>query len=349
MPTEALTKLLQRLEADDPERAELAEKLDRRMLELWATAESRLNEPDPRWAEFERRGWSEDPGEIGRLARGTWPERWAAVLNPHTPGPMLATLAVDPVSFIAGVAKARLAIQARPLPRQVLFYTDMHNPGFLFSYHAEQHWIKALREMQLEMKEKQLPMDELLRFIAALPKDWPEAAFTTMLEDEDAPPELAEVEEYTPSLLVRYAHYLRPVTPVDDETGLAFAMVLDLLKQAGARLTLPLHARFSDQELLDWLEWGQGRASDRPELWNDLAYLLPEGHKSIYNADCIPFPGGALLTGLVDGMCFSCEVNTVLQTPGLPKRSCGLSVLQMILAAVWPGHYGITYDLVWDD
>lgn len=337
MPTQAVRKLLQRLEVDDPRRAALAEELDPHMLDLWAQAEARLAEPDPRWAEFQKEGWNQDPGEIERLAKGVWPQRWAAVLNPNTPGKVLEGLTADPIFFIAAVASSRLNTQVSPLPRPVRFSTDYPDSPFFLGYNSENYWLDDLRLLQAEVRAGQLAYDQAVRFAACLPGSWIERQIQGLGEEESVPEQELELRKDDPALLIDYAHALPTYGWADDDFSGATGLLEDLLHHIGILLSIPVHGGFTDEELSAWLARSAMLEDEQQSAFREVLVSRPEGWETASTQNAVPFPGGAFWWAVTDNMPAS-DVSFILEG-SFPREATGSGGLEKILEVVWPGLY----------
>lgn len=327
-----VTAYLERLSQEDPYRAELAQGLEGRMLELWAVAESRRSAADPRWHAFEDRKTAPQPDELRQWAAGTWPERWAVALEPHTPRELLERLAHDPVDFIARLCQKRLATAASPLPERVELVMNQTGEPAMDVGEGDRPWVEALQRLQRRVQAGEAAMEEAIRFVEALDASWVSSALSKVMEHEEAPQDLEE----TPETLVQYAHLLPEYLSNLDSQYDGAAIFHERVTESGILTPLPVHPHFTDGELLEWLSFA-GRPGISESDWCRMAFDPPEYFEGRDVGDASPFPGGALWSVWTGGY-LSSEVVLLLDDSRYPEGAQAF-VAWWALEAIWPGHY----------
>lgn len=340
---EEIRKFLERLNQENPTLADLAHKVDRRMLELWALAESRSEQAGGTLQGWKPLTWDEEPEEVAGLAKGSWLTRWAAALHPRASRETLETLATDPVPFIANLAQARLRTAPLPLRQPVrIVLADRDEGEFLIDgYSCENLWLEDLRHLQAEVKAGRIAKDEALAFVDSLPPDWVERRLSDLLYSEDLTDETAQLIQergQDRALLVEYAHILPESGNPDDDYSFAGFLLSSLLNQAGVALPLPVHHGFTQDELLEWLAHSSALTGE--QLYDLLSVLFEVFHSGILDGSMEFFPGGALAPVYFAGLAGS-GATMILETP-FPEDLKGWYGLQRILDAVWPGHYAFS-------
>lgn len=338
MVSDAVQRFLARVEETSTWRLEVAQQLDPEMLEKWATACERLAEPDPRWAEFEQQSFSQGVERLQQLVRGTWPERWAAVCNPHTPEALLQTLSQDLVPFIAGLASRRLNPKPRPLPERIALRVQPYFNNVV-GYDNMEKWDTGLLAVHQRWSSGQISTEEALRYVELLPEGWQITAKEKLSENPDLPEELWNNDISLQDLL-RYAPLIGKHIPGDVEAGDAFELFLGAFYALGIDIDIPVHARFSDDELFEWLQRGAHLEPEQRDNWAYVVHFpLPDGYGEEFGQSFSVYPGGSIVEGMVSGSCMEWMIDGNFELEGFPARATGFELLRGLIEQVLPGHF----------